>query len=438
MSEPSTPYRHNLPESQLWNLHHAMDYNTVGEPVLRTVTSVSSSQGSGSTDAFGRARISQPFTLFDSQLRYNKRNDQYVEQTVGGASTTYNINESTLSLNVTAAAGDKVTRETTRVFAYQPGKSLKIMTTFAFDEGQTGLTQRVGYFNDQNGIFFANIDGVNCIVKRSYITGSVVETVIPQNEWNIDKLDIASPSGVELDSSKSQIFFTDMEWLGVGSVRAGFVINGNFYVCHVFNHANLFDSTYMTTACLPVRYEIENTSATVASSTMKQICATVISEGGYDLTGSQHSIARGITAPVSMTTAGTAYPVVSLRLSSDKLDSIAVLRDMSALGIVNQGRFIFSLIRGATITGGAWTSLSGSNLEYNISATGMSGGDVLTNTVTAVTNQSSQSITLDGNIFGFQMERDGLTGAAYTYTLAAVGGTNGSSALGAITWEELF
>jgi hypothetical protein len=425
--------------NHLRDLSNAMDYNAAGQPVIRTVSSGSSgAQTTSVFDAFGRQRTSQPFTLFDAQLRYTKRPELFSEQTVGGGSTTYNINESTLSMTVATASGDRVTRESVRVFAYQPGKSLQILMTFVFDQGQTGLSQRAGYFNDQNGVFFANIDGVNCMVRRSYTSGSVVETVVPQSEWNIDRLDGTTTSGVVLDSTRAQIFFTDIEWLGVGSVRTGFVVDGNFYIAHVFNHANIADTTYITTACLPVRYEIQNTAETVASSTMKQICATVISEGGFEVTGSSHSVARNITAPVAMATAGVSYPVVSIRLKSDRLDSIAVMRDLSALGIINQGRFLFSVVRGAEITGGTWLSLANSNLEYNANANTMSGGVAITNTITAVTNQSAQSITLDGNIFGFQLERDGLAGTAYTYTLAASSATNTSQALGSITWEELF
>jgi len=439
MSEPNTPYRHQEPESQLWNLHHAMDYNAAGEPVIRTVSSGSAgSQSNGSFDAFGRARVSSPYTLFDSQLRYSKREDQYSELLVGSADTLYNINESSLSLRVSSADGDKAVRETLRVFAYQPGKSLQIMTTFAFDEGQAGLSQRVGYFNDQNGIFFANIDGVNCVVKRSYVTGSVVETVVPQTEWNIDALDGTTKTGLTLDSTRAQIFFIDIEWLGVGSVRTGFVINGNFYVCHVFNHANIVDTTYMTTASLPVRYEIENTAATVAGSTLKQICATVISEGGFEVSGTKRSVSRSLSDPVDITTAGTFYPVVSLRLKSDRLDAVAVLKQISALGIINQGRFEFAVFKNATVTGGQWISLSNSCIEYNANATALSGGVNMSSTVVAVTNQSSTALTLDSDTFGFQFARDGLSGTPYTYTLAVTSGTNGADAVGSMSWEELF
>ena len=425
----------------LRDLSNAMDYNAAGEPVIRIVSSGSAgAQSNGSFDAFGRGRMSQPFTLFDSQLRYTKREDLFSEERVGSASTTYNANESSLSLSVTSASGDRATRETLRVFAYQPGKSLQVLTTFAFDEGQTGLSQRVGYFNDQNGIFFANIDGVNCIVKRSYVTGSVVETVVPQSQWNIDTLDGTTKTGVALDSTKAQIFFIDVEWLGVGAVRAGFVINGNYYVCHVFNHANIIDTTYMTTACLPVRYEIENTAATVAGSSMKQICATVISEGGYQVRGTRRSVGRPITSPLDLPTAGTFYPVVSIRLKSDRLDAIALIRGLTFLAIGNNTRAVYRLYRNAVPSNGTWTPLGNSCIEYNIDATTMdtNGSIIMSAGIVGVTNQSSTALDIAGDDFSFQLERNGLSGTPITYVLAAAGAVNGDDALGNIMWEELF
>jgi hypothetical protein len=55
------------------------------------------------------------------------------------------------------------------------------------------------------------------------------ETVVPQTNWNIDKLDGTGISGITLDISKAQILWMDIEWLGLGTVRIGFVINGNLF-----------------------------------------------------------------------------------------------------------------------------------------------------------------------------------------------------------------
>jgi hypothetical protein len=123
-----------------------------------------------------------------------------------------------------------------------------ILNTFVFNEAKTGLRQRVGYFGANNGIFLEQDGTTVNLVKRSYISGSVVDTKVAQASWNGDKLNGTGDSGLTLDLTKSQIFWIDVEWLGVGSVRCGFIINGEYYVAHTFHHANVLDSVYMTTA----------------------------------------------------------------------------------------------------------------------------------------------------------------------------------------------
>lgn len=422
----------------LRDLSNAMDYNAAGQPVIRTISTAGNASADGARDAFGRQRVASPYTLFDSSQRYSRRDDQWATRLVGAGDALYNVNQSTTSLAVTNASGDKVTRETLRVFPYQPGKSLQIMATFVFDQGQTGLAQRVGYFNDQNGIFVSNKNGINYIVKRTYINGSASDIEIPQNQWNVDKLDGTTESGIDLDTTKAQIFFCDIEWLGVGSVRTGFVVDGNFYLAHVFHHANSLDTVYMTTASLPIRYEIENIAATVASSAMKQICATVISEGGYELRGRPYSVGRPVTAIMNLPTAGTFYPLVSIRLDSSNLDAVAVVKNISMLGVANNGKMQYKLVSNATITGGSWTSVPGSLVDYNITANTMSGGDTLTSGYVGINNQSGQTITLDPGAFAFQLERNGLTYNPITITLAVAAAADGDDAVGSIDWEELF
>ena len=56
-------------------------------------------------DAFGRTRVSPPFTLFDSQSRYQDSGN-FDTSTSGGGSTTYDANASTTELDVGTASGD--------------------------------------------------------------------------------------------------------------------------------------------------------------------------------------------------------------------------------------------------------------------------------------------------------------------------------------------
>lgn len=390
-------------------------------------------------DAFGRSRQSQPITLFDSFHRYED-NGKFSTANTSGGTLTFNTNESTVNLIVDGTSGAKVQRETLRVFAYQPGKSLLILNTFVMNAPQANLSQRVGYYNDQNGVFIEQVGSTIRFGIRTYVDGTVQHEYATQSEWNIDTLLGAvstSPSQKTLDLTKAQIFWTDIEWLGVGSVRCGFVIDGQLIHCHTFHHANQLTTTYMTTACLPVRYEIENTGTESTSATLKQICTSVISEGGYEVRGKPRSYGQEPNQQRALGTAGTYYPLISLRLKSNRLDAIVVPKEVT-IAPINTALYKYKLVTGATITGAAWTSAGAdSSVEYDANnASTMAGGTTLATGVFNVTNQAIPDVSLDGDLFKYQLERNGLTGTPTVLTLAITAGTNSSNAVATIDWQE--
>lgn len=393
-------------------------------------------------DAFGRARMSTPLTLFDSSHRY-KDNGLWSTSNTAGTTYAHNANAGIIELTLPTTANAEIIRETSKVFSYQPGKSLQTLNTFVFNTSKTNLRQRVGYFGAQNGIYL-ELDGTTLnFVERSYVSGAVSETRVSQADWNIDTLlgDVtSSPSQVTLDITKAQIMFIDIEWLGLGTVRCGFVIDGRLIHCHSFHHANKIQSTYMTTASLPLRYEIKNTGATASSSTMKQVCSTVISEGGYELRGEQRSIGTPVQTPKTLTTAGTYYPIVSIQLKSAYLDAIVILTALSILGInSNPCSVAWRVYRDATLTSPSWTSAgTDSSVEYDTSATGLSGGNVLAQGYIGVTNQASQTIdVLKEALFKFQLQRNSLTSTPEPLTIAMSASVNTVSALASMDWEEI-
>lgn len=390
-------------------------------------------------DAFGRQRVSEPFTLFDSSHRYED-NGLWATSTNLGGTATFNADQGLVDLSIGSTANAFVKRETYKVFAYQPGKSLLVMSTFVMAGSFLGLRQRVGYYNDNNGYFFEKSGVTLSFVERSLVSGSVVDTPITQSNWNYDKMNGAGPSGVNLDTTKAQILWIDMEWLGVGSVRMGFVVNGQFYLCHTFQHANVIPSTYITTACLPLRYEIQNVTGTLANTTLKQICSTVISEGGYTLTGEQYSIGIPVTAPRTFAVAGTYYPIIGLKLTGTRLDAIAVLTALSLLGLGNGKNYAWRLVQRGSISGGTWVTTAGSAVEYNITGTSSSGGSVIASGYVNSSNQGSPVVNiLKGALFSSQLERNGFTGAAFETILEATVSTTsgGEGMLASVDWEEI-
>lgn len=405
-----------------------------------TTTIGSEVVGPMANDAFGRLRVSEPLTLFDSSHRY-KDNGLWATATASGGTAVFSPNQGLVNLNVTAATGSEVIRETYKVFSYQPGKSLLVFNTFVMAPAQTNLRQRVGYFGVDNGIYIQLKDSTVSFVERSLVTGLVTETIVPQNLWNVDKLDGTGPSGITLDITKAQIMFTDIEWLGEGTVRVGFVIDGIFVLCHRFNHANIISTTYITTASLPLRYEITNEGNTAAPSTLKQVCSTVISEGGYELRGAQQAVGTPITTPITFTGAGTFHPMVGIKLTATKLDAIVIATAISVLGLGNGKNYAWRIVQGGTITGGTWVSAGvDSAVEYNITGTSATGGRVLALGYINSSNQASPSINiLKEALFANQLERDGLTGVAFELIVEAaidtIGGTLGMYA--SVDWEEI-
>jgi hypothetical protein len=399
------------------------------------------------SDAFGRMRTASPLTLFDSSHRYADNNlfsTLTGGTTVTSASAVFNPNQGLVELKVDALSGSKVYRETTKVFSYQPGKSLQILNTFTLNTAKSGLRQRVGYYGNDNGIYLELDDNTLYMVVRSLVTGVVTSTRVAQADWNVDRLDGSGPSGITLDITKAQILFMDIEWLGLGTVRTGFVINGQFIPCHYFQHANLINTTYITTASLPVRYEIENKAATASSSVLKQVCSTVISEGGYELRGLQQAIQTPVSTPYSFSTTNTDYPVVTLRLRSTKLDAIVILTALSILPASN-GNFLWKIIASGTTSGGSGTWLSAGNnsaVEYKMDATTITGGRVLASGFMNAATQSTGSLNiLKEALFKFQLERNSFTSTPFELTLTiagdtATGGSNGK-VLASMDWEEI-
>jgi hypothetical protein len=267
----------------------------------------------------------------------------------------------------------------------------------------------------------------------------VVNDRIAQANWNQDPLDGTGPSGITLDLSKSQILYMDIEWLGLGTARMGFIIDGVFVPAHNFNHANLTTTTYITTASLPLRYEMTNIAATASASTLKQVCSTVISEGGFALTGLQQAIGVPITAPLTLATAGTYYPLVSIRLKTTRLDAIVVLTALSILALSNNVNYEWQLVASGTTTGGTWVSAgTNSGVEYNITGTSFTGGRVLASGYTQGSNQGSSTIDiLKEALFANQLERNGLSGTPFELTITAAASSNSATILASMDWEEV-
>jgi hypothetical protein len=267
----------------------------------------------GSEDAFGRLTTANPKTIFESKMIHNKKKHLWDESTTGGSSISYDRNTAAVTLTNGTADGDIAIRQTYRYFEYHPGKSHEIKMTGVMGAAKTNLIRRIGYFDSDNGAYFIGDETGVGVGIRTKTTGSAVDSITYQSDWNLDKLDGTGSSGLSLDVTKAQIFVIKFQWLGVGSIMFGFNIEGVTHFVHRSHHANNLAKVYMSTPTLPVRYEIENDGAVASNSSLIQICADVVSSGGQDLLGQQVVVGYGTDAARNIS---ARTPVFAVRTAS--------------------------------------------------------------------------------------------------------------------------
>ena len=311
-------------------------------------------QDSPSIDAFARWRVSNPETIFDSKQLWDNAPLFWDDSEVSGGSTTSTHSTDTAStvMGVALNTVGRRVRQTFMRFNYQPGKSQLILETGTLDAsgGGTGITRGWGYYDDDNGIFLKDDEGTVQFVSRSKATGSVVNTAVSQANWNLDTMDGNGLSGINLDFTKSQIIIIDLEWLGVGRVRVGFVVEGVPIYCHQFLNANVLAGVYMSTPNLPLRYEIENDGTGVAS-TIEHICGSVMSEGGVQDLG---ILRHNDSGAVSGLSSGTEYALLGIRLKSTHLDASVLIENLSALATTQNDKAHWNLVLNPAV-GGTFT-----------------------------------------------------------------------------------
>ena len=343
------------------------------------------------TDAFGRSRISEPFTLGDYKHLYGL-DPNFIDYAVNGGAVAFQTNKACARLSTTSNTSSRIVHQTKFYHHYMPGKSQVILSSFNFYSATANVTKRAGYFDDSNGIFLEQIgNGTLSFVVRSFVSGAPVERRIAQSNWTNDRCNGTGPSGFNIDITKTQLWWCDFQWLGVGRVRCGFVHNGEYVFAHEFDNSNNLDTVYMSNPNLPVRCEILNTGTT-AGAYFDQICSTVISEGGYVEAGQDWAVTN---TPRTLTS-GQTLPIMAIRLKNTfKTYPNRILVRMGNLQVFSSGEnikwILVKLPDSSQLTETTWTSVNtDSAVEYNVDATAFTGGDEIDNGFVAASTQGSQ------------------------------------------------
>jgi hypothetical protein len=388
-------------------------------------------------DAFGRLRTSSPTTLFDTNSQYDA-SPLFIERVLTGGGTSAHLpNESSILFTVGTASGDKVLGQTREYFRYTPGKSQMIIQSRVMGIPKLNTRQRIGYFDDNNGFYFENDGSTFGVVQRSFVTGSVINNRVAQSAFNLDKLDGTGSSGLTIDLSKANIFIIDFQWLGAGRVRFGVDIDGVVTYCHELLNANHLTTSYMTTGCLPMRAELENTGTSATPTTMKIICSSVIVEDGSLIaSGVQSSVNNGITA----------IPVTTRR-------SILTIRPKATFNsIVNRAKVsefdfevkvdadaLYEIVYNGVLGGTpSWTSAGASStVEYDKAGTTVTGGIVLASGYLGVSFKGTSNIGKNlVSKLPFCLDIAGANPTNISIVITSFSGT--SNATGSMTWKEIY
>jgi hypothetical protein len=404
-------------------------------------------EGSGTTpvvysdttqiDSFGRLRTSDSHILLDSQFDFDLQPLLWETSVSGGATVTHDEPDASAIMAVPAAVSEAV-RQTRRYWKYRAGQSLRITLTFTLGSATAGIEKEIGFNDAANGIFLKQTTaGVLQLVRRTNVTGSPVDNTVDQASWNQDPLNGSGPSGITLNPALSQIFWIDLQWLGVGRVRAGFNINGVDICVHEFLHANNLSTVYMSTATLPVRYRINNITG-ANSDSMAQICSSVFWEGGAEGPGYLTSVDMGIT-PYTATT--TLTSILAVRLNSTHIR--ATLRPL-VFEVINQGnnevRAVLLHFQPGSIPGGlSWGAASGDASEFstsNVAITEANGYRIQTEYILNSTGKkaSVQATAVDSYL---QVAAD-IAGTSEVLVLAVQTQASTSDVLGVISYKELY
>lgn len=343
-------------------------------------------------DAFGRVRVSEPHTLFDSKQIFDNQPLFWDEELESGSgiSSAHSTDTASTVITSTLNTAGTFTRQTFRSFNYQPGKSQIILLTGIIKRsgGGVGVERQIGQFNDNNGLFFKDDEGTMKVVRRTHVTGAPVDNEVEQSSWNVDPMDGTGPSGITVDWSKTQIFVIDYEWLGVGRARMALNIDGVNHGIHTFDNANILDKVYMSTPNLPLRYQMITTASSPASS-IECICSSISSEGGVEDNGIIHAASTAGTH-VDANSENTLYAVIGIRLKSAYIGSSIKAEAMSMLSETNDD-FEWAVYFNPSVAGTfTYSAKPNSACEVALGATA--------NTVSGGTLIGSGFVTVQGSI----------------------------------------
>lgn len=387
----------------------------------------------GSYTSKGRLKVSSPEVIFFNTFQYGVETDVWDTSTANGGASTFDASTSSIDMSVTSTLNSESIRQTHNVQRYVPGRASELTFAIRLTTPVSGIRRRFGLFDGNDGVYFEDNGGDYACVLINSDGGTPTITRIARADWNGDKLDGGGVSGITANALAQQIVCFDYEWYGAGQVIISFVINGEKRVIHTFNTGNVLSVPWCKTPFLPIRCEIKNTTGVAGTHHMYQGSNSLIIDGSSIRIGTPQNALTPLTG-VTLTTANTFYPVLSIRLKSTTLNGVILPSLFQASSLDNTSVF-YKVVRNATLNG-TWVDQADTNAftQYNTTATGaLSGGIVLDSGYVGSGNTAVINLNQTGN---YQIGRSGLGTVSDTFTIAIAAANANKAGIASLTWIE--
>ena len=325
------------------NPTNGLDIDNTGSANIRFA------EGNPQLDAFGKLRVSGATLLGEYIFSSGTLSTQFSSILRNGGTVTWDNNSRALVLTNTTANDSHTSHTSNTYHHYFPGSSQLFIGTFAMgDNGKPGLMREWGMFDDKNGFYFMQDEGVLGVGIRSNASGSIVNIFIPQEDWNIDKADGTGKSQMVLDVTKDNIYWIDVQWLGAGRVRYGTYYDGQRVVLHEYYHGNKFSVPVTAMGSLPVCVHQMNMTATGSTSEMRAWCMAMWTESNLDV----------------RTTASTALYSFSKTISVN--DTYQYMGSLSPRELLPNGQPNRSLYWPTEIEASGWDTVTGAPAIFEL------------------------------------------------------------------------
>jgi hypothetical protein len=311
---------------------------------------------------------------FNILFQHSIPTDLTISTTSNGGSVFYQNSMANISSGTNA--NGYASLKSKNALHYISGHEAYAFFTALFPTSAASSTQWIGLLNDSNGLAI----GYNGTTFSMLHRNNSINTITPQQNFNLDVLDGSGVSGIKLNPTKLNIFKISYGWLGAAPITFHICReDGVWYPFHKINYPNLNTAPSIRNTTLPIKAEVkkvdvDNTNLTIRTASW---CAgTVGNASSSQKREYQHSVKK------KFLTAFTDIPILSIRNKETAFDGpnaekaclvfFDIAKRVFAPGF---GRFMF--IKNATLTGASWVEKDSTNsfVEYDTNATAYNGGE---------------------------------------------------------------